>query len=486
MATFDHGRSPTRSWLGGDVAGTRLRWSGEALQISTVVVDVASIFVTLYAAVGIHLGFPMPDHMRSLGVTAAALFVTLMVITGGYRVVHLNHARRQVMRVAQAWGLTFFILAWIAFLIKVTDVFSRGAVSLWFAIGGLTLVTSHAICAKILARAYARGTLSHRRVAVIAVAEESGVRRICERLAHEGIEIAGFTALTPAEEIEAGEGAVRGEARAAEDVRRALARSRLDGVWIFASWQERRRVSELKAALAALPLAVHLFADHETEQMLARPMIRVGDLVALEIERAPLSRFDRACKRALDVTVASLALILLSPLMALTAIAIVVESGRPVLFRQHRKGFGARPFGILKFRSMTVRENGDTVVQASRDDVRVTRIGRMIRRTSIDELPQLVNVLKGDMSIVGPRPHAIAHDDYYDGLIASYALRQHVKPGITGWAQVRGLRGETREVEKMRARVEHDLWYIDNWSIWLDLRIILMTAFQVVFDDNAY
>ena len=135
---------------------------------------------------------------------------------------------------------------------------------------------------------------------------------------------------------------------------------------------------------------------------------------------------------------------------------------------------------------MTVRENGDDVVQASRRDVRVTRVGRMIRRTSIDELPQLFNVLKGDMSIVGPRPHAVAHDDYYDGLIASYALRQHVKPGITGWAQVKGLRGETRDVEQMRARVEHDLWYINNWSIWLDIRIILLTALKVFFDENAY
>jgi exopolysaccharide biosynthesis polyprenyl glycosylphosphotransferase len=235
-----------------------------------------------------------------------------------------------------------------------------------------------------------------------------------------------------------------------------------------------------------MPVPIWLFADTDTERLMRRPKIKVGDLVGFELQRAPLSQIDRATKRALDIAVAGTALILLSPLMLMTAIAIVVESGFPILFRQKRKGFGARPFPILKFRSMRVQENGPVVTQASKNDMRVTRIGRVIRRTSIDELPQLFNVLTGDMSIVGPRPHAVAHDDYYDGLIASYAFRQHVKPGITGWAQVNGCRGETREVDQMRDRVEHDIWYINNWSIWLDIRIIVMTAFKIFVDKQAY
>lgn len=150
-----------------------------------------------------------------------------------------------------------------------------------------------------------------------------------------------------------------------------------------------------------------------------------------------------------------------------------------------RRGFGGQKFMILKFRSMTVADNGPQIVQASRNDKRVTRVGRLLRRTSIDELPQLWNVFAGEMSIVGPRPHAVAHDDYYLRLIDDYAFRHHAKPGLTGWAQVKGLRGETPQVEDMRARVEKDIWYIDHWSIWLDVVIILRTC-VVVLGQKAY
>ncbi|MBP0573366.1 sugar transferase, partial [Mycobacterium tuberculosis] len=151
----------------------------------------------------------------------------------------------------------------------------------------------------------------------------------------------------------------------------------------------------------------------------------------------------------LDIAVASAALVILSPLLLLVALAILIETGRPIFFRQNRRGFGGREFKIWKFRSMTVQENGPDVPQAQRNDPRVTPLGRLLRKTSIDELPQLLNVLKGDMSIVGPRPHAIAHDNHYDQKIATYAFRQHVKPGITGWAQVNGLRGETPRLSDM-------------------------------------
>jgi lipopolysaccharide/colanic/teichoic acid biosynthesis glycosyltransferase len=151
-----------------------------------------------------------------------------------------------------------------------------------------------------------------------------------------------------------------------------------------------------------------------------------------------------------------------------------------------RRGFGGQTFGILKFRTMRVLENGPDIRQAQRNDPRVTPLGAVLRRSSLDELPQLWNVLRGEMSLVGPRPHALAHDNHYDALISTYAMRQHVKPGITGWAQVNGHRGETREIGAMRARVEHDLWYIKNFSLWLDVRILLWTAALAFFDKKAY
>jgi undecaprenyl-phosphate galactose phosphotransferase/putative colanic acid biosynthesis UDP-glucose lipid carrier transferase len=173
------------------------------------------------------------------------------------------------------------------------------------------------------------------------------------------------------------------------------------------------------------------------------------------------------------------------PLMLVTALLIKLDSPGPVLFRQTRNGFNQQPFTIFKFRTMSVLEDGPVVKQARRNDPRVTRLGRWLRRSSIDELPQLFNVIRGEMSLVGPRPNAQSHNSEYEKLIAKYAFRHHVKPGLTGWAQVRGHRGETQYIEQMERRVDHDLWYINNWSLLLDFKILLLTAF-LTFRQNAY
>jgi undecaprenyl-phosphate galactose phosphotransferase/putative colanic acid biosynthesis UDP-glucose lipid carrier transferase len=172
--------------------------------------------------------------------------------------------------------------------------------------------------------------------------------------------------------------------------------------------------------------------------------------------------------------------------MFLSAVAIKLDSEGPVLFRQRRNGFNTSPFVIFKFRTMTVMEDGAELQQAKRFDPRVTLIGRVLRRTSIDELPQLLNVLRGDMSLVGPRPHALAHDDHYGNLLSDYAFRHHVKPGITGWAQVKGYRGETSRIDQMKGRVDHDLWYINNWSLLLDCKILALTCLEVMRRRNAF
>jgi exopolysaccharide biosynthesis polyprenyl glycosylphosphotransferase len=187
-----------------------------------------------------------------------------------------------------------------------------------------------------------------------------------------------------------------------------------------------------------------------------------------------------------DVVGSTGLLLLLSPLLLLVSAAIKLESRGPVIFRQHRKGFNGRPFTIYKFRTMTVCENGASIRQAQANDSRVTPLGALLRSTSIDELPQLINVLRGEMSLVGPRPHAVAHDDEYSKLIANYAFRHHVKPGITGLAQVKGFRGETARLELMERRVDEDLWYINNWSMWLDLWILIRTCIVVPQRLNAH
>lgn len=191
-------------------------------------------------------------------------------------------------------------------------------------------------------------------------------------------------------------------------------------------------------------------------------------------------------KRLIDVVGALVGLLLLSPLLLLIALGIMAESNGPVFFRQRRSGLGGRQFLIYKFRTMRVMEDGSDVTQARRDDGRVTRLGRFLRRSSFDELPQLLNVLKGEMSLVGPRPHAVAHDEYFLQTVPSYHLRFHTVPGITGLAQVAGYRGEIRDIQHMEARIAKDLEYIEDWSIALDVRILLQTAVCASFHRMAY
>src|SRR5262249_38659316 len=244
------------------------------------------------------------------------------------------------------------------------------------------------------------------------------------------------------------------------------------------------------AQLRALDVDVSVLSDAIGFTIPQSPVSYPAGIPAFDLMRRPISGWPSVAKRGLDIFLSLLALTFLTPLLAMVAVAIKLESPGSVLFRQKRLGFNGETFHIYKFRSMrSDASDADAQVLVTRGDSRVTRVGKFIRRSSIDELPQLWNVLIGDMSLVGPRPHALkakAADRLYDEVVAEYAVRHRVKPGITGWAQVRGWRGETDTVEKIRKRVEHDLYYIDNWSLAFDLRILVMTTFCGFFGRNAY
>ncbi|RMN38205.1 hypothetical protein ALQ60_200109 [Pseudomonas syringae pv. papulans] len=212
----------------------------------------------------------------------------------------------------------------------------------------------------------------------------------------------------------------------------------------------------------------------------------INGLASISIFDSPMDGAWSLAKRAEDIVLSSLILLLIAVPLLTIAAAIKLTSTGPVLFRQRRYGLDGRSIMVWKFRSMRVQENTDGVLQATRNDARVTPLGRFLRRTSLDELPQFFNVLHGDMSIVGPRPHAIAHNEQYRGQVSGYMLRHKVKPGITGWAQINGWRGETDTLDKMRMRVEFDLDYIEHWSIWLDLKIILLTLLKGFVNKNAF
>ena len=258
----------------------------------------------------------------------------------------------------------------------------------------------------------------------------------------------------------------------------SLARQQRAEEFVIAlGWKQSHLLAEISDALRSTPLPVRLLPDRVVRSILARRSADAdGPLLTVELQRAPMTFGERAVKRVVDLVLASIALLIFSPLLIAAALAIKLDSPGPVIFRQRRGGFNTDQFVMYKFRTMRVLEDSEKITQAGREDPRVTHIGQLLRRASIDELPQLFNVVKGDMSLVGPRPHALAHDDQYLSLIENYCFRHHVKPGITGWAQIHGLRGETGRLEQMQQRVEFDLWYINNWSLLLDIRILLRTA----------
>jgi undecaprenyl-phosphate galactose phosphotransferase/putative colanic acid biosynthesis UDP-glucose lipid carrier transferase len=252
------------------------------------------------------------------------------------------------------------------------------------------------------------------------------------------------------------------------------------------SWRDTARIESIREQCKRLPISVRLLPDSQIRSLVNYASSAGQRQLSIEIQRAPLSATERLVKRAIDVTLSMMALTFFLPIMAFTALGIKLDSPGPVIFRQNRKGFNGKQFTMFKFRTMSVQENGHTVVQAVRDDPRVTRIGKLLRASSIDELPQLINVLSGEMSLIGPRPHALAHDSYFETVLGDYAFRHHVKPGMTGWAQVNGLRGATPTVDVIAKRVKMDLWYVNNWSLWLDIQIILKTFVEVLRKRNAY
>ncbi|HEX8787307.1 MAG TPA: undecaprenyl-phosphate glucose phosphotransferase [Telluria sp.] len=244
----------------------------------------------------------------------------------------------------------------------------------------------------------------------------------------------------------------------------------------------RKLINELQDTTAS----VYFLPDVYIFDLMQARFDNVGGMPVIAICETPFMGLNSTIKRASDIALASTILLLLAPLMLVIALAVKLSSPGPAIFRQRRYGLYGEGIMVYKFRSMTVMENGDQVVQAQRNDQRVTRVGAFLRRTSLDELPQFINVLQGRMSIVGPRPHAVAHNEQYRKLIKGYMLRHKVKPGITGWAQVNGLRGETATLDKMEARIQYDLDYLRNWSLWLDLWIVLRTVKVVLTRENAF
>lgn len=376
-------------------------------------------------------------------------------------------------------SVTFLLLLCAFYLLKVSDHFSRGWFALWYVTSVILSVAQHLGLLLWAGQLRAKNRLLQR----VAVYGDAGLaRHVLDSLftKDRNLILAGLFS---------DEGSPRGGERVAGDMSDLISVAQSGGcdrVILALPSASTGRIIDAIASLEVLPIAVQLSPDALT---LPCPVEGTGNscgLVLLDVQNPPLTERGILIKTVMDYAIGTIALLILSPAMLAIAVAIKLDSRGSVFFMQSRHGYNNHVIHVLKFRTMTVTEDGPVVTQAVKGDKRVTRFGRFLRRTSLDELPQLFNVLRGELSLVGPRPHAVTHNQAYAQILKSYANRHKVKPGITGWAQIHGLRGETRTPEAMRQRVEHDLYYIKNWSPWLDLEILARTAFVPFFGAGAY
>lgn len=440
-------------------------------------------------AVGIWSGFVYSEFSfgRPGPISSFAGSATLVAILFGASMRIVQGNRRVRSRIislrdeAVTWIVVFMFLAFFAFSMKVGADFSRGAELTFFVVGFLAVEGFRATAPAILDKRYRRQIQGWSDVLLVSATGSTATFR-------SEIEGDGSAKCTNVSlDARCDDQRWVSELKACVDRILELARTSGYGeIYVSAEGFPENRLSELLISLQLVPRAVRLIPDASIARLLEMPVHHVGRISTIELQKTPQTRAQLVAKRVVDLLIAVPISIFVAPLLAIIAIAVKLDSRGPVIFRQQRLGYRSRAFHIMKFRTMTVLEDGDQVAQASRNDPRVTRVGRFLRKTSLDELPQIFNVLCGEMSLVGPRPHARAHDALYASLIENYEIRQHVKPGITGWAQVNGLRGETLDIEAMRERVEHDIWYAKNTSMALDLAILLRTALLVLRQTNAY
>jgi Undecaprenyl-phosphate glucose phosphotransferase len=414
------------------------------------------------------------------GSIIASMFAVAFHQRGLYDPTALVNWTLQARNIVILLVLTFLVFAGAAFILKIGKEFSRGAVLSFATSGMVALLVHHAIWRVAVEAALKKGSLRGRKCILLTTNEGASnslnIREATRNLANNGFQIERIVSLGTGE-----------QARKLVEQEIALARgSDIEEIFFATDLRHWQETHSLVEHLGVLPLPLTLLPDECTAPLFRQPSRHFGATIGVEYRRSPLNVTERFWKRLLDLICAICGVVLLMPMFFIIAIAIKIDSPGPVLFIQTRHGFNSKRFKIFKFRTMSVMEDGVFVKQAMRDDARVTRLGKWLRKTSIDELPQLFNVLFGNMSIVGPRPHAASHDSYYDDLISHYAFRHHMKPGITGWAQINGCRGETPTVEAMKDRVDLDVWYIDNWSIQLDIQIICRTASELIRGRNAY
>jgi len=475
----------TQSEIQGSRQASRRRLSYHTIGQIVALCDVAGIVTASIFGQYLYKAFYLGERVNidvvtGIGLITAFIYISLAHAAELYRLPRILAGKRCFAEISVMWVTSLLVLTALLFLLKIGTDFSRGALITFSVLQLPLLWIARTVAATTI------GSMIESASVVGRVAVLIGHRDQIERFdKHDLLHNFGYAEAHRVFLNEAGTDKLA-SCRAAIDEAIVVARRiRAEEFVLAIGWHDTDLLAKVSQALQSSPLPVKLLPDHVVRSALTgrRTDTSMSPMITVEVQRAPMSVAERSIKRILDLVLASLAIMMLCPLFVLIAVAVKIDSSGPIIFKQRRNGFNRLEFQIFKFRTMRVLEDGQEIPQAQRHDPRVTRVGRLLRRTSIDELPQLFNVVRGDMSLVGPRPHALAHDNQYSSLIDAYCFRHHVKPGITGWAQVHGLRGETRCVDAMAQRIEFDLWYINNWSFVLDIRILARTFFVVMKHD---
>jgi putative colanic acid biosysnthesis UDP-glucose lipid carrier transferase len=432
------------------------------------------------------LGQEISDLSLAAGVFAALLFWLTAEVTGIYRTERSNSPDRDLGILTLNWVSTLALLLVAAFFLKMGANFSRVSFLAWGALG-LSVLAWTRMCFRGILEALVRNPLHQRRFAI------AGLNPLGIQLVHsiqsnplQSFNFVGFfDDRTDQRRCEIPPDIAGYQGRLNEMVERAKT-GEITTIFITLPMRAENRIRFLLDQLSDSTTSVYIVPDFFVFELLHSRWTNLGGIPAVSVFETPLYGVDGWAKRALDFAGAVAALTLAGPVMLLIALLIKLTSPGPVFFRQKRYGLDGREIWVWKFRSMRVCENGPVIKQASKGDPRITPLGAFLRKSSLDELPQLFNVIQGNMSMVGPRPHASAHNEQYRRLIRGYMLRHKVKPGITGLAQVEGFRGETDTLDKMEKRVELDHRYIREWSIWLDMKILLRTFLVVWKQPTAY
>lgn len=466
------------------VRSSILHPSEQGLTVIQRLIDPALIVASYFVS---HLALTRQGWTDANTIAAAVSVVSFIVaaeLSGLYRSWRGAPLRQGVVQVFTAWMLSLPAMLFLAFVTKSTGSYSRIVTTVWFGAAPSVMVLFRVAFRTALRELRARGYNRHR-VALAGATPIAGrlARMIADHPAI-GLQIYGiYDDRNRRRDALASELAEHRGSLA--DLVEHARNGHFDTVFITLPLRAEPRITRLVGELADTTVTVHIVPEFHAYDLLHARWSTVGDMQIVSIFDSPFHGLGGWVKRVEDLVLGGLILCLIALPMLAIGIAVKLDSKGPILFRQRRYGLNGKPIYVLKFRTMTVCEDGDQVTQAKAGDKRFTRLGQFLRRTSLDELPQFLNVLKGDMSIVGPRPHAIAHNELYRGKIHGYMLRHKVKPGITGWAQVNGWRGETDTIEKMERRIEHDLYYIHNWRLDWDLRIVWMTVFGRATRQNA-